>query len=71
MRDWLIELRRAKGLTQAQVGEMLRLSDVAVTHWETGKHRPTYDKMLALADLLGPEVMERFAAESKSDGRVA
>lgn len=71
MRDWLRALRKAKGMTQSAVAQRLGVAKPVISRWESATRRPTYDKMLALADLLGPEVMERFASESKSDGRVA
>lgn len=73
MREWLRAMRIGKGLTQRALGKMLGVSDVAVVQWEAGNALPRYDKMLALSDLLGPEVQEHFAAEAraKQDGRVA
>jgi transcriptional regulator with XRE-family HTH domain len=34
------ELRKAAGLSQAQLAEALGLARGAVTDWESGKHRP-------------------------------
>lgn len=70
MRTWLKDLRKQLQLSQKALGKAVGVSDVAVTLWESGTNRPSYDKMLALAKLLGPEVMDRFAAEAQ-DGRVA
>lgn len=73
MRDWLRTMRKNKGLTQMALGKLLGVSDVAIVQWEAGNVLPRYDKMLALADLLGAEVQAHFAAEAraKADGRVA
>ena len=34
---FILERRRAKGLTQAQLAERLGITDRAVSKWETGK----------------------------------
>ena len=75
MREWLRDLREQRKWTQKVLAEQIGVSDVAVTLWETGKNRPSYDKMCRLADLLGPEVHARFAEEAANrhsqDGQVA
>ena len=44
--------RKEKGLTQAQLGEKLNISDRAVSKWETGKCLPDSSIMLELCDML-------------------
>ena len=46
----LIELRKAKGLTQRQVWEGVGMSPLGYQHYEYGKREPAYQKLLALAD---------------------
>ena len=75
-RHWLKQLRTEAKLTHRQLAKVLGVTHVAAISWESGARRPSYPNMLALAKLLGPEVMDRFAAESSpqdatQDGRVA
>jgi len=70
MRKWLRELRKSAGLTQEALALRLGVERPVVSQWESGARRPGYDKMLRLAGILGPEVMEHFAAEAQG-GRVA
>lgn len=65
-----MQLRQSKFALQKNLAEALGVSKAVVCQWESGARRPSYPQMLALAKLLGPEVMDRFAAEAQ-DGRVA
>ena len=49
----IMERRREMGLTQAQLAERLRITDRAVSKWETGKSLPDSSIMLALCGILG------------------
>ena len=55
--------RKEKGLTQAQLGEKLNISDRAVSKWETGKCMPDSSIMLELCDILGITVNELLCGE--------
>lgn len=46
----LRELRGKKGITQSQVAEYLGLKLRAYQYYESGEHRPEYEKLIALAD---------------------
>ena len=46
----LRELRGKKGVTQSQVAEYLGLKLRAYQYYESGEHRPEYEKLIALAD---------------------
>lgn len=46
----LRELRGKKGVTQSQVAEYLGLKLRAYQYYESGEHRPEYEKLMALAD---------------------
>lgn len=51
--DRLKQARKAKGLTQRQLGAILAPDNVrAVEAWEYGSRMPTYDRMIKLADEL-------------------
>ncbi len=55
--------RKEKGLTQAQLGAKLNISDRAVSKWETGKCLPDSSIMLHLCDILGIAVNELLSGE--------
>lgn len=46
----LKKLRKEKGATQAQVADYLGLKLRAYQYYESGEHRPEYEKLMALAD---------------------
>lgn len=48
----IAELRRAKGLTQAQLAEMIDLEQEAVSRWERGARVPTLHRLQQLSDAL-------------------
>ncbi len=52
-KDRLKELRRAAGLSQAQLSARVGVSQQAVGKWENGKSSPDPDTLTALAKLLG------------------
>lgn len=47
----LKELRNEKGLTQQQVADMVKISRVNYTRYETDVSNPDFDTLVALADL--------------------
>ena len=47
------EARERAGLTQAQVGKKLGITDSAVNQWEAGKAFPNTKRLIALAELYG------------------
>lgn len=49
----LAELRKARGLTQAQLAEKFNYSDKAVCRWEKGDTLPDINILCALADFYG------------------
>lgn len=60
--------REAKKLTQAQFAEILGMSPITVTMWETGKRRP-YARLEKIADALGVSVALLLGYGDCSDGR--
>lgn len=54
----LNRLRRERGLTLAQVADVLGVSKPTVWAWEKGKARPLSDRMEAIAQVLGVETSE-------------
>lgn len=60
----LQRLRRARGLTLAQIAERLGVSKPTVWAWEQGKARPVAARMDALAEALGVEAEDLAAGDS-------
>ena len=55
--------RKEKGLTQARLGELLGVTDRAVSKWETGKSMPDSSIMLELCGILDITVNELLTGE--------
>lgn len=69
--NFLAELRRERGLTQAELAEKLAVSGKTVSRWETGQTLPDYEQMQMLCDLFSVRIEEVLAAKRSepSDGR--
>lgn len=61
----LCALRKAAGLSQAQLGERLHVTNKAVSKWENGRAMPGLDIVRQLADILSVTVDELLAHEGK------
>ena len=55
--------RKEKKLTQAELAEMLSVSNKAVSKWETGRSFPDADRINELCSILGISVNELFNGE--------
>ena len=64
----LVELRTEKGLTQSELGEMLGVSDAAISKWENGEAMPRLAKLQQLADVFDVSVNELATGERNSAG---
>lgn len=62
-------LRKAKGLTASQLGEMVGVSGSAISQYETGKKNPSYPVLLALADALETTVDRLSGGLDGADAR--
>ena len=56
----LCQLRKAAVLSQSQLGELVGVSNKAVSKWEGGKAQPSLDMARRLADVLGVTMDELF-----------
>jgi len=63
-RHWLQDLRRVRGLTLEALARAADVSMKTVTRWESGVAEPRPHHRLALARLLGVEVLHRFFEDS-------
>ncbi len=52
----LRELRKARNLTQKQVGDVLGITDQSYSRYETGEREPSLESLLKLSDLFGVTV---------------
>lgn len=55
-KDRLKELRCEKGITQQQLGKILCISKMAVSHWESGHSEPSICQLKVLADFFDVSV---------------
>lgn len=63
----IYRLRKEKNLTQAQLAEILGVSNKTVSRWETGEGFPEITILKRLATTLGVSVDELLSDENKSD----
>lgn len=61
--NFLYELRTEKGLSQSQLGDMMGVSNKAVSKWEMGISKPRPAMLVALASFFGVTVEELLAGE--------
>lgn len=61
----LRELRRRKGLTSIEVGEILKKSDRTISAWECGRSQPDLDTLQELFDLYEEDPGILFKTENK------
>ena len=63
--DLIVEKRKERGLTQAELGAMLGISGKAVSKWERGLSKPCEEHFDKLVALLGLPVESTEVAEEK------
>ncbi len=61
--NFICELRKEKGLSQAELGAMLNVTNKAVSRWETGRGYPESSLLLPLSEILGVTVDEILRGE--------
>ena len=60
---FIAKCRKEKSFTQAQLAEMLNITDRAVSKWETGRSMPDVSIMLELCKVLNISVNELLNGE--------
>lgn len=60
-------LREKLNLSQEEFAALLGVSQSCVAKWETGKCKPTADKLVKVADVLGCTVDELLREEKKEE----
>ena len=65
--QFLKELRTEKKLTQAELAEMLGVTNRSVSRWENGVTMPDFDLLIELAKNYDVEVMEILDGERKDN----
>lgn len=65
--QFLKELRSEKGVTQAELAELLGVSNRSVSRWETGTTMPDLDLLIELAKYFHVEVGEILDGERKEN----
>ena len=63
----LHELRKEKGLTQAQVAERFGVSGKTVSRWENGVHMPDLEILLEIADFYEIDLRALLNGEAEKD----
>ena len=50
---WIEAARAHKKWTQTQLGDEIGVSKANISHWETGKHEPSFGQLLRIRDVTG------------------
>ena len=53
IKDWVKAARNHAGLTLEQLGARLSRTKANVGHWQSGKHKPSYEQMLQISQVTG------------------
>lgn len=67
--DLILQKRKERGLTQAELGAMLGISGKAVSKWEHGLSKPCEEHLEKLVALLGLPVESTITAEGKENAQ--
>lgn len=55
--------RLARGLSQAELADKMKVSQKSVHYWETGKRSPTYYSLKMMAEALNMDIVIRSSPE--------
>ena len=63
----LITLRKARGLTQIELGERVSYSDKTISKWENGDSCPNIEALYRLAEFYGVRIDDLLRADFRAD----
>jgi transcriptional regulator with XRE-family HTH domain len=63
----LLSLRKAKGLSQDELGSQIKVSRQTVSKWELGETTPEMDKLILISELFNISLDELIKGKSTSD----
>jgi len=63
--EHLQQIRQAKGLSQGDLAKRTGLKPAAISHFETGQRKPSFDNLIKLAEALGVSMDYLFGGDSK------
>lgn len=66
MNNRIRELRKARGITMKQLGEVLGLAESTISQYENGRRQPDYETLLRLGEYFGVSVGFILGAEEKT-----
>ena len=55
-RERLKELRLEKAISQAELGKIVNMSKMAISHWESGHSEPSIAQLIILSDFFNVSV---------------
>lgn len=64
--EFLATLRKEKGLTQAQLGEEIGVTNKTISRWENGNYMPDVEMLLVLSEFFGVTVGEILKGERQT-----
>jgi transcriptional regulator with XRE-family HTH domain len=53
LKEWVRNARKSRGWSQQQLAEQMGREKANISHWETGKHEPSFGQLLRIRDLTG------------------
>ena len=62
----LFRLRKEKGLSQEELGNLLRVARQTVSKWESGETTPELEKLMCLADIFDVSLDELVGRSEKT-----
>lgn len=60
--------RERQGMAQSELAERLKVTQGAISQWETGKAKPRADMLIKLAGILNCTVDELLKEETEGEG---
>lgn len=65
------ELRKARRMSQAELAEMLHITQTSVSQWETGKTEPSFDTLVKMSEIFGVTIDYILGSDEKSEAKKA